>query len=114
MKYYIPIKRFSFKYKYFMYVDVNCYLADTWFRQQDLHIKFLKEFARQDSDAAFILCKVPKDEEDKFKTAIAKLPTSFSLMGIDIDAKIGGVRQVLEDYWREHDDGAGSSECSTD
>lgn len=109
MKYYIPIRKFSLWNKFYMYVDVERYCADTLFAQECVHCHFIEEYGKPDSDVKVIFVRFPKSEEQQFLRAVNRLESSFLLKQIDIDSKLGKLKELFEDYWRDKDDGTGSS-----
>lgn len=78
---YINLKKPSFWYEHFCFIDVKDYLADALFAKYKVHVRFGAEYNKEGSDYAFIFCKVPKKEADKFREALEELKWKMMLLG---------------------------------
>ena len=78
---YIPIDKFSFKYKYFCFIDTKEYLADALFIKHKVRVWFQKEAHKPDTDFIFIFCKVKKDDTNRFAEALEELTKKMILLG---------------------------------
>ena len=85
MDYYIPIKRASPVYKWFMYMDAaDEYHADSLLQKNNVHAKFAdKVWVSPDGRYRFVYCRVPKSEVGRFEKAISELPARMLLLGYD-------------------------------
>ena len=77
----IPLEKFSFRYRYFCFVDVKEYLADALFMKHKVRVWFRKEAQKPNNNYVFIFCKVKKGEEGKFLEALEELKNKMLLMG---------------------------------
>jgi hypothetical protein len=77
----IDVKKFSFRYKHFCFIDTKEYAADALFAKYKVHVRFGSEYRKEGSNFCFIFCKVPKKEADIFKEALEELKRKILLLG---------------------------------
>ena len=78
---YIRLKKFSIRYRYFLYLDHESRLADSLFIQEKVEVKFLADFAKKNHAWLYVKCRVHKQDEDKFKNSLSKLHDKCLLCG---------------------------------
>ena len=78
---YSHLKKFSFRYDFFVYVDAKDYLADQLFIEREITVAFLQEYAKPDSEYIVIFCKVHKKDRSAFEDAVNALNNKMLLMG---------------------------------
>ena len=85
MEYYVPIKRPSPAYRWFMYMDGgNEYHADSLLQKNNVHAHFDKKVWRTpDGRYRILVCRVPKAEVGRFEKAISELPARMLLLGYE-------------------------------
>lgn len=82
MSNYIYLKSSNFsKYRRYMYVDCNNYLADDLFIKNKITVNFEGDFTKDDSDYIFVYCKVKKKDHDKFIETLGELKNKMLIMG---------------------------------
>lgn len=80
---YIQIKRFSFFYYYFAFVDTTEHLADTIFIQKKLSVHFIHELRKKDTDYCIVFCRIRKSDADAFSANMEALQRKMLLLGHD-------------------------------
>lgn len=100
MKYYIPIRKFSLWNKFYMYVDVERYCADTLFAQECVHCHFIEEYGKPDSDVKVIFVRFPKSEEQQFLRELTTVLHSININADKVSPSCVHIPQVpkLETY----------------
>lgn len=78
---FIPIDKFSFRYKYFFYIDTKRYLADALFIKHKVRVWFKQEYSKENNEFVLIFCKVRKTDAEKFTTAVEELKNKMILLG---------------------------------
>lgn len=93
MEYYVPIKRMSPRYKWFMYMDAaDEYHADSLLQKNNVHAKFADNvWVSPDGRYRFVYCRVPKSEVSQFEKAIGELPYRMLVLGYE----------DYTDYWQQ-------------
>ena len=81
VKNYLNLERFSLRHKYFAFLDAGEYLADGLFIKYQVTVKFMQEYARDDSPYLIIFCRIKKRDEDAFLDALRELPNKMLLCG---------------------------------
>lgn len=81
MKHYKKLDMKSLLYSNYVYIDVNDYHADALFIQEEVNVKFVKEYEKEDSCYIIIYCKVLKKDERKFLRALENLEKKMLLLG---------------------------------
>lgn len=74
-------KRFSFLFKYFIYVDVPQGYAVDIFEQSHLHFKVMKTYISHTSDFVIIYIKIPKCEVSEFIEDMELLEKRMEICG---------------------------------
>lgn len=78
----IEVKTFSPFNTYFMYLDVEDYLADQIFIDHKLRVKFKKgEFKKDGSDYVILFVKVPRKKIHIFRECMKELRNKMLLCG---------------------------------
>lgn len=78
---YFPIEKFSFRYRYFFFIDTKGYLADALFIKHKVRVWFKQEYCKEKSEYVFIFCKVRKNDVEKFTNALEELKDKMILLG---------------------------------
>lgn len=78
---FIPIEKFSFRYKYFFFIDTKSYLADALFIKHKVRVWFKQEYCKEKNEFVFIFCKVRKNDVEKFTNALEELKDKMLLLG---------------------------------
>ena len=78
---FIPIEKFSFRYKYFFFIDTKSYLADALFIKYKVRVWFKQEYCKEKNEFVFIFCKVRKNDVEKFTNALEELKDKMLLLG---------------------------------
>ena len=74
---------FKAKYVYFDTIENDKYLADQIFINNDLNVKFGKEFAKDNERFIIIAAKVSKKDTEKFEKCMEELYDKMILMGYE-------------------------------
>lgn len=77
----VRILRRSPFYHYFLYVDVPEYLADDLFSNEDVDVRFLREYEDPGSDYRVIYARCRKRDTPRFLSAIDRLTNKAMLCG---------------------------------
>lgn len=77
IKNYLSLERFSQRHKYFAFLDAREYLADGLFIKHQVTVKFMQEYARDDSPYLIIFCRIKKRDEGAFLEALRELPNKM-------------------------------------
>lgn len=78
---YCALKKFSLRYAYFLYFDVEPYLADRLFIRHEVPVWFDQEYKREGSPYLGIVCHVKKKDVPRFRAAQEDLKNSMLLCG---------------------------------
>lgn len=81
LKNYLTLERFSLRHLYFAYIDSSDYLADAIFIKHQVRVKFMQEYAHEDSAYRMIFCRIGKKDSESFLTALAELPNKMMICG---------------------------------
>ena len=81
VKNYLSLERFFLRHKYFAFLDAGEYLADSLFIKYQVTVKFMQEYARDDSPYLMIFCRIKKQDEGAFLEALRELPNKMLLCG---------------------------------
>ena len=82
-KNYFPLKKFSLRYDYYCFVDVEKYLADELFIRHKVQVKFKQEYQKTGMNYLLIFCKVRKKNKTKFLEALEELKSKMLLLGYE-------------------------------
>ena len=93
-KLYIPIRRFSLRYKYFFFFDTKSYRADHVFIRRQIRVWFCQEMKKEGSPYVGIFCRVRKKDAEKFDAAMKELQRNMILCGHPDYEK--EVRQIID------------------
>ena len=77
----IPLEKISLRYKYFCFIDAKEYLADALFIKHKVRVWFQKEAYKPNTDFVVIICKVKKNDTNKFLEALEELNKKMILLG---------------------------------
>lgn len=81
MSNYLKLKTFSpFSYQ-FMYLDTADHLADNIFIKNELPVKFCGDFVKENENYSIIVCKIKKNDFEKFDKSMEELEKKMLLMG---------------------------------
>lgn len=80
-KHYVPIKKFSLKYQYYMYLDTDEHYADQIFIDNKLYVDFLGTYSSDTSKYRFVRCRVLKKDRETFIHCIDQLVYKMKLVG---------------------------------
>ena len=80
-KLYVSLKKFSLRYDYFLFFDVEPYLADQLFIRHEVTVWFDQEFQRKGSPYLGIVCHVKKKDVPRFLAALDDLKNSMLSCG---------------------------------
>ncbi len=78
---FLKIDRFSLRYEYFIYFDVQAYLADRMFIKHKVKVWFDREYTKDGSQYIAIFCHVKKRCVPAFLAAINDLKNSMKICG---------------------------------
>ena len=93
---YIPIKKRSIRYSYFMYFDKEPYLADQLFIKYKIRVWFDEEIRRQNWPYLSVICHVRKDDVPEFMNALEELKTSMLICGyMDYEEEISNYIELI-------------------
>lgn len=100
-KLYWTIEKFSLCYVYFLFFDVERYLADQLFVKRKVRVWFGPEYKREDSPYIAISCHVKKKDVPAFLEALEELKKSMIICGYadyesEVDAFMTRVEQQKE------------------
>ena len=94
---YLPIRKFSLLYDYFVFFDVPSYLADQLFIRHQVRVWFGSEFAKEGSPYVGIFCHVRKRDKDRFLAALEDLKKSMLICGhTDYEEAISSFLDLIE------------------
>lgn len=79
---YIRLKKFSIRYRYFLYLDHESRLADSLFIQRKVEVNFLADYAKKNHAWIYVRCRIRKSDEDSFKNALSELHAKCLLCGV--------------------------------
>jgi hypothetical protein len=77
----LRLERFSLWHKYFAFLDVGDYLADSLFIKHQVTVKFMQEYGREALPCRMIFCRIRKQDESAFLEALRELPDKMLLCG---------------------------------
>lgn len=98
-KNHLSLERFSLRYKYFTFLDAGEYLADGLFIKHQVTVKFMQEYARDDSPYLMIFCRIKKRDEGAFLAALGELSNKMLLCGYpDYPAQCHDFMEKLETH----------------
>lgn len=80
-KNYYCIRKRSWRYRYFFFLDVKKYFADNLFIRHQVRVFFMEELRKQGTDYMMIFCKVRKKDVGRFQEALEELKNKMLLMG---------------------------------
>lgn len=75
------LEKFSLLYDYFAYFDTKEYLADNVFIKHEVKVRFMQEYAHEDTEHLVILCKCRKKDSVAFCAALEGLPDKMLICG---------------------------------
>lgn len=75
------LRRFSFLFDFYAYIDHGSYLADALFVQKKVTVKFLREMAKEGSPFCIVFCRVKKRDSSRFEEALSMLDRKMLLFG---------------------------------
>ena len=81
VKNYLSLERFSFRYRFYAFLDSPDYKADGLFIKHRVRVKFLQEYAKEGIEYHMIFCRIRKADEDAFLDALRELPDKMLLCG---------------------------------
>ncbi len=81
VKNYWKIKSISLLFFRFAFIDTNDYLADQLFIRHKVRVWFEKEFEKRNSPFRLILCKVRRQDVDRFLDALGEMENKMILRG---------------------------------
>lgn len=88
-KNYLPIQKFSLCFAYFLFFDVEPYLADQLFIKRKVRVWFGDEFRSKDSPYVAIFCHVRKRDVPAFLDALEELKKNMLICGYrDYEGKV--------------------------
>ena len=111
-KLYLPIIRFSLRYRYFLYFDVKSYLADQLFIRHKVQVWYRSVFVSKDSPYTAIFCRVRKRDVPEFLAALDELKRSMLICGYtDYETKVSAILGDLnhEDTYKDKVDPTGKT-----
>lgn len=96
-KLYWTIEKFSLRFDYFMFFDVESYLADQLFIKHKVRVWFGDEYKRVGSPFLAIFCKVKKKDVPAFLEALEELKKSMLICGyLDYEQSIDEFMTKIE------------------
>ena len=94
---YLPLKKFSLRYAYFMFFDVKPYFADQLFIRRKVRVWFDGEYVKADYPYTMVLCHVRKKDVPAFLEALEDLKRSMIICGYnDYEAEASAFLDNLE------------------
>lgn len=81
IKNYAEIKRFSFRYRYFAYLDLLEYVADGIFRRMGVDLRFVRTYSNSEGVWAVVMVKVRKEHVEMFMEAMEEMAKSILIRG---------------------------------
>ena len=110
-KLYWTIEKFSLRFDYFMFFDVESYLADQLFIKHKVRVWFGDEYKRDGSPYLAIFCKVKKKDVPAFLEALEELKKSMLICGYldyeeEIDDFMTKCERLKEEEKKRHDHGS--------
>lgn len=78
---YIKINKMSIFHNWYMYMDHKSYVLDELFVRNKLHLKFSKEYQKDDTPWVIITVRVPKSESIKFEEVMDEAKNFILLKG---------------------------------
>lgn len=78
---YWALKRFSFRFSFYAFIDTKEYLADALFIRERVRVWFGDEYITPDSPYRVIFCKCKKKDAQAFERALEALPDKMLLCG---------------------------------
>lgn len=101
-KLYWTIEKFSLRFDYFMFFDVESYLADQLFIKHKVRVWFGEEYRREGSPYIAIFCKVRKKDVPAFLDALEDLKKSMLICGyLDYEQSIDEFMTRIEELKKE-------------
>lgn len=67
------------RFSYYCYVDTKEHLADDILAKHKIHIKFRKVVDKKDADYCFVVCRIPKKQDNVFQTAMDELSDKMAI-----------------------------------
>ncbi len=99
VKNYLSLERFSLRHKFFAFLDAGEYLADGLFIKHQVTVKFMQEYARDDSPYLMIFCRIKKRDEGAFLDALREPPNKMLLCGYpDYPAQCHDLMEKIETH----------------
>ena len=80
VKNYLSLERFSLRHRFYAYLDSEDYQADSLFIKHQVRVKFLQEYAKEESAYRMILCRIRKRDEAAFLEALRELPNKMVMV----------------------------------
>ncbi len=80
-KNFFKLRRFSFLYDYYCFIDVADYLADELFIKRKVNVKFQQEAQKHGSRYLIIFCRIKKRDRSRFEDAFGELKNRMLLLG---------------------------------
>ena len=103
-KLYWTIEKFSLRFDYFMFFDVESYLADQLFIKHKVRVWFGEEYRREGSPYIAIFCKVRKKDVPAFLDALEDLKKSMLICGyLDYEQSIDEFMTRIEELKKEEE-----------
>lgn len=94
---YLRIKKPSLRYAYFLYFDIEPYLADQLFIRRKIRVWFDSHFAKQGAPYLGILCHVRKKNVPAFLATLEDLKKSMLICGrVDYAEYVSAFLEELE------------------
>lgn len=93
---YIKLRKSSLFYFYYAYIDVKSFLADEFFIDKQVKVKFLRDYQKQEADFIISLVKINKKDEDIFLEALKNLDKNIILVGYNNDKKYDNFKKNLK------------------
>ncbi len=81
MKPYYKLRSRSLLYYYYVYVDTSDHLGLGFFADQEVRVWLDTEIEFGEGRYSCVFCKIRKRDEERFVTALAKLPAKMLLTG---------------------------------
>ena len=94
---YLPIQKFSLRFRYFLFFDTKPYLADQLFIRHKVRVWFGNEYESEDSPYIGIFCRVKKQDVPEFLAALQELKRSMLICGhTDYETTISNLLKGME------------------
>ena len=113
-KLYLQLRKRSLRYAYFMFFDVESYLADQLFIRYNIRVWFDAEYAKEGSPYRAILCHVRKKDVPEFLAALEELKKSMLICGYEdyeayVSAYMDEAERAREEILNGKNDTAGQA-----